>query len=146
MPRRHWIAVGCLLVALASLTACGGSEEAAGPSGQLRVEQPGQFTGYIEGAVSFIELRDANGNVVEKESRQPFNREPVLMGESGRSIPVGRYELVAYARGCVGNCGALDPPSRECIASLKIEKDTLTVATVRHDGRGPCEIDLERKS
>jgi hypothetical protein len=143
MPTRSYIVTGCVTVGLASFTACGGSEQADVPSGQLRVEQPGQVTGYLEGAVSFVELRDTDGNVVE-ESRQPSDRETVLIGESGRSIPVGRYELVAYARACAGSCNALDPPSRECIASLKIGEGTLTVATVRHDGRGPCEIEFER--
>jgi zinc D-Ala-D-Ala dipeptidase len=90
---------------------------------------------YVEGAVSFVRVRDAAGETVV--GRRVRHRPRFRMV---RRLQPGRYKVVSYQRPCDGNCSLLDPPTDRCARRIRILSGGLTAVSVRvHPGRG-CRI------
>jgi zinc D-Ala-D-Ala dipeptidase len=90
---------------------------------------------YIEGAVSFVRVRDAAGDTVVR--RRVRHRPRFRMV---RRLQPGRYKVVSYQRPCDGNCSLLDPPTDRCARRIRILSGGLTAVKVRvRPGRG-CRI------
>jgi zinc D-Ala-D-Ala dipeptidase len=81
---------------------------------------------YIEGAVSFVRVRDAAGDTVVR--RRVRHRPRFRMV---RRLPPGRYKVVSYQRPCAGNCSVLDPPTERCARRIRILSGGLTAVSVR---------------
>jgi hypothetical protein len=81
-----------------------------GASG-LRFTQSGRGPLYIEGAITFFRITNANGTVTE-----------IRLGtNTTAALPAGRYALRSYVRPCDGNCAALDAPTDECATTFTLE-------------------------
>jgi hypothetical protein len=81
----------------------------------LRVRYEGSF--YTEGAVSFVEVRDAAGEIVgrarSKHARVFFRRQ----------LTAGEYDVRTFLRPCDGSCKALDAPREECRLGIEMLAD-----------------------
>jgi zinc D-Ala-D-Ala dipeptidase len=87
---------------------------------------------YVEGAVSFVRVRDARGVTVVRRRVQHKPR-----FRMARRLPSGRYTVVSYQRACDGNCGLLDPPADRCARHIRVLSHGLTEVAVRvRPGRG----------
>ena len=86
---------------------------------------------YVEGSISFMRVRDANGEaVVSRRTARPNFR---LV----RKLPPGRYRAISYQRPCDGNCGLLDPPADRCSKRIRVLSSGLTdVRVTVRPGRG----------
>ena len=66
----------------------------------------------VEGSVLFVRLVDAEGTtILDRAFAWPSDRQ---------HIPPGAYGLTVYWRGCVGNCGNLDPESPFCTDEIAV--------------------------
>jgi D-alanyl-D-alanine dipeptidase len=87
---------------------------------------------YIEGSVSFVRVRDADG--VEVVRRRVMHKPRFRLR---RRLPAGRYKVVSYQRPCDGNCSFLDPPTDRCARRIRILSGGLTeVSVIVRPGRG----------
>lgn len=126
------------LVALLALTAfavggCGGGDGDEG-EGVLIVEERLASSGpfYVEGAISFFELRSGGVNRLEGRIEERVRR----------TVPEGRYELRAWQRPCGGNCELLDPPTDHCSGSIDVDGGATTVVVVTFRPTSPCTISV----
>jgi hypothetical protein len=132
------VAFAALLAAFAF--GCGSDEpdEASSDSLRVVVEQTASGGGmYIEGAFSYIQVRDEAGDV-DVEQRAMFRsrisfRFPLMPGE---------YRLISFQRPCGGNCGNLDPPTDRCEADLSVSGETHRIRIEVTPGGG-CMIDTD---
>jgi D-alanyl-D-alanine dipeptidase len=127
-PVRVRLAIAAVVVAVLALPA-----SAADAPGTLDYRQsfvPGRP--YVEGAVSYVRVRDAKGDVVV---RRRVRHKPGF--RLVRKLPPGRYGVTSYQRPCDGNCGTLDPPTDRCSRRMRVLSGGLTDmrVTVR-PGRG----------
>ena len=135
----------CALAAILALCALGcggedgpGSNAEADPATGVFVEQRVVGGGiYIEGAFSYLEVKDESGATVAEGKES-------LRGEVSFRFPLppGDYVLVSYQRPCSGNCGSLDPPRERCEAEITISDRFERVRVNVTPGSG-CEIDLD---
>jgi zinc D-Ala-D-Ala dipeptidase len=87
---------------------------------------------YPEGAVSFVRVRDADGDTVVR--RRVRHRPRFRMV---RRLGPGRYKIVSYQRPCDGNCLLLDSPTDRCARRIRMLSGGLTTVRVRvRPGRG----------
>jgi D-alanyl-D-alanine dipeptidase len=115
-----------------ALVACS-SPAFADDRGVLRVRQVSEGL-YIEGAVSYLQLR-RHGRVVLRRSYRPGRRVALR-----RRLRAGRYRLRSWQRPCDGNCGTLDPPTDACSRRMFVPAGGSVRAVVRlRPGRG-CSI------
>ena len=86
---------------------------------------------YIEGSVSFVRVRDSDGDaVVRRRVSKPRFR-------MRRKLLPGRYRVVSYQRPCDGNCSLLDPPVDRCARAVRVLSGGLTeVGVTVRPGRG----------
>jgi len=88
--------------------------------------------GYIEGAISYVRVRDSRGALVVQ--RRVRHRPRFRMR---RRLAAGRYRVTSFQRPCDGNCGTLDPPTERCARRVRILSRGLTeVAVTVRPGRG----------
>ncbi len=118
MPRvgRRTLATTSALAALALPAA------AAGAPGTLDYRQRLDASRgvYIEGSISFVRVRAADGEVVVRRRTAKARFRMV------RKLPPGRYRVVSYQRPCDGNCGFLDPPTDRCARRVRVLSGGLT--------------------
>jgi zinc D-Ala-D-Ala dipeptidase len=81
---------------------------------------------YVEGAVSFVRVRDTAGDAVVRRRVQHRPRFRMI-----RRLHPGRYQVVSYQRPCDGNCSLLDPPTDRCARRVRILSGGLTQVRVR---------------
>jgi D-alanyl-D-alanine dipeptidase len=117
-----------LLCSIAALALPAGASAARGTLDYGQMIDTSRGT-YVEGAVSYVRIRDAGGRVL-LESQYPGRR-------LRRALPEGRYGVRSFQRPCNGNCSVLDPPTDSCSRRFKIVPHgrTLVRVTVR-PGRG----------
>jgi D-alanyl-D-alanine dipeptidase len=118
MPR----VVQSTLAATATLAALALPSAAAGAPGTLdyRHKLDSSRGVYIEGSITFVRVRAANGDVVvRRRTSKPRFR-------MVRKLPPGRYRVVSYERPCNGNCSFLDPPRDRCARRVRVLSGGLT--------------------
>jgi hypothetical protein len=148
------------------LAACGGTGRANGPSSttapattpvsttpattqpeattpiaertaRLRIHQRQTSCCYIEGQVSYLIVRDEDGNVVAK--REFSGIRPHRPAVDVHLAP-GRYVVTSYQRPCDGNCGYLDPPTDRCRQAVTLGADDDVVLTVEFAPGEGCQF------
>jgi hypothetical protein len=94
-------------------------------------------TGYIEGAISFVRIKDRGGSVVFDKAMDRHDASSTLRAD----LPAGDYVFDSYQRPCDANCGMLDPwEADQRAAPLTLLGDlTLHVAVLLDAGNG-CTI------
>jgi hypothetical protein len=92
---------------------------------------------YIEGAIAFVELRDADGAVIGTYQHASYLSELELMRAD---LAPGAYELRSYVRSCSGNCSVLDPPTDECTAEVSIDAGAVVEVLIVRDVGQPCSV------
>lgn len=116
------VTVLCLMVLLAG---CSGSPDTE-PDARLRVTQHQTACCYIEGQMSYLQLRNESGGlVVDKAFRNQDMIQPVI----DERLPVGTYTLYSWQRPFGGNPGILDPPSDECEMTVELLPQSETFVT-----------------
>jgi D-alanyl-D-alanine dipeptidase len=117
-----------LLASAVALACPAGATAARGTLDYRQVVDTSRGT-YIEGAVSYVRIRDAGGRVI-LETQYPGHR-------LRRRLPDGRYGVRSFQRPCDGNCSVLDAPTDACSRRFGVLPSgrTLVRVTVR-PGRG----------
>jgi D-alanyl-D-alanine dipeptidase len=89
---------------------------------------------YVEGSISFVRVRDADGAVVvrRRTARARFRMR--------RKLPPGRYRVVSYQRPCDGNCMLLDPPVDRCARRVRVLSGGRTEVRVTVRPGRPCTM------
>jgi D-alanyl-D-alanine dipeptidase len=110
------------LVTAVALAAMALSASAAAAPGTLDYHQSLDSSRgvYTEGSVSFVRVRDSNGDmVVRRRVLKPRFR-------MRRKLRPGRYRVISYQRPCDGNCSFLDPPVDHCTRAVRVLSGGLT--------------------
>jgi D-alanyl-D-alanine dipeptidase len=81
--------------------------------------------GYIEGAVSFVRVRDSGGRLVVNRRIRHKPRFRLR-----RRLRPGNYTVRSFQRPCAGNCSRLDPPTDACMRPIRVLSDGLTEVSV----------------
>ena len=106
-------------------------------SGRLRISQHQTSCCYIEGQVSHLIVRDADGKEVVNRTFQTVDPgSPVV----DRELEPGRYEIESYQQPCNGNCGYLDPPTDRCVQSVAVRAGGDLILTVEFAPGEGCRI------
>jgi hypothetical protein len=107
------------------------------PSARLRIRQHQTSCCYIEGQVSYLIVRDENGQVVAE--RAFSDTRPNRPAIDVRLAP-GRYVVTSYQRPCDGNCGYLDPPTDRCRLTITLAANDDVVSTVEFAPGQGCQF------
>ena len=90
---------------------------AGSEAGRLRISQHQTSCCYVEGQVSHLIVRNADGNEIVNRAFQTVNpASPVVDLE----LDPGDYEVESYQQPCAGNCDYLDPPTDRCVTSVAV--------------------------
>ena len=94
---------------------------------------------YYEGFISFVRIV---GSGVDVEKEFQINNDEVA--EVVLGVPRGgEYTLESWVEPCAGNCGATDPATDHCSASVTVpDGDDLEVGLVIRTGE-PCQLSVE---
>lgn len=139
------------LAAALLVSGCGsepttGGEPAAREDVELRLRQIYDMSegAYVEGSNSFVRVEGADGDEFAEtrlDEGTRLEKLKVLSTATLRLAP-GSYRLVSFQRPCAGDCGALDPPTDECSADLRLDAGRPVEATITVlPGQG-CTIEL----
>lgn len=92
----------------------------------------------MEGSILFIRLTAPDGKIVlDRPFAWPTDKQPV---------PRGEYTLLAYFRGCDGNCGVLSAESPICDGQITADRgDRVVVRVIARDlmPGSECSIGVE---
>ncbi|MBA3779526.1 MAG: hypothetical protein H0X16_09565 [Chloroflexi bacterium] len=91
---------------------------------------------FIEGARSFVLVRNADKEVVAERGLDYGDNERALISE----LPAASYEIVSYLQGCSGSCQSLDPPTERCARTVSVRPAERTRVKVTAQGDRPCRI------
>jgi D-alanyl-D-alanine dipeptidase len=117
-----------LLCTIAVLGLPAGASAARGTLDYRQVIDTSRGT-YIEGAVSYVRIRDAGGRVL-LDSQYAGRR-------LRHALPEGRYGVRSFQRPCDPNCSVLDAPTDSCLRRFKILPRGRTIVRVAvRPGRG----------
>jgi hypothetical protein len=108
-----------------------------GLTAQLRIHQRQTACCYIEGQVSYLVVRDEDGNVVVE---QEFTRSRPNRPAVDVQLAPGRYIVTSYQRPCDGNCGYLDPPTDRCKTTITLAPDDIVLMTVEFAPGQGCQF------
>lgn len=104
---------------------------------RVRITQHQASCCYMEGSVSFVELKDAAGTIVA--SRQ-FDAEGMMQPVIDQRLPPGTYTIASWQRPCNGNCGNLDAVADACTASFTVEANGDLFVTAAFAPRAGCTL------
>jgi hypothetical protein len=91
-------------------------------SATLEATESGRGPQYIEGALSYVRVVLSNSLIDEKRLER---------GYASFKLAPGKYEVIAYSRGCSGNCSNPGDPQNECRLQINLTaKETLAVDRV----------------
>jgi hypothetical protein len=149
-PRLPVIVVALLTLTGPLLAACGGQARPAATPQATAAANPGpahlQITQLtvgtvvpIEGSLSYIRVERANGAVLVV--RQLAGKRFVI------KVDPGIYRLASWQSICDGNCGNLDPPTKQCERTFSVRQGERLQATIQVNFASlstPCVIVLRR--
>lgn len=126
-----------LLAGLAGLLVWAAPAAAAEPRGTLDYERVFDTSRgvYVEGSISYVEVRDSAGRVALAR-----NSGPVVRFSVRAPLPAGRYRVISFERPCEGTCAVLDPPAQACSRRVRVlARGRTAVRATARAGR-PCTI------
>ena len=95
--------------------------------------------GYTEGARSYVEVEDEQGDSIVEE-QLPNTERPSFEVR----LDPGVYRVKSWQRICDGDCSKLSPPRDECSRSFTIFAHEPVRGTIRVTASLGCEIMLRR--
>jgi hypothetical protein len=107
------------------------------PLARLRIHQRQTSCCYIEGQVSYLIVRDADGHILAERAFSGVR--PNRPAIDVRLAP-GRYVVTSYQRPCDGNCGYLDPPTDRCRTTVTLAADDDVVLNVEFAPGQGCQF------
>ena len=122
---------------LAGLLVWAAPAAAAEPRGTLDYERVFDTSRgvYVEGSISYVEVRDSAGRVALAR-----NSGPVVRFSVRAPLPAGRYRVISFERPCEGTCAVLDPPAEACSRRVRVLARGRTAVRVTARAGRPCTI------
>jgi hypothetical protein len=112
------------------------SHELDPTEGWLAIDVRSRSRGYDEGAIAFVELRDAAGGLVG-HAHAPNGRLHFL-----QQVQPGTYHVRTFLRPCDGSCSVLDAATEECHFSIEMRVDGRNrLVIVRSELPHTCSVD-----
>ena len=126
-----------MLAGLAALMVWAAPAAAAEPRGTLDYERVFDTSRgvYVEGSISYVEVRDSAGRVALAR-----NSGPVVRFSVRAPLPAGRYRVTSFERPCEGTCAVLDPPAEACSRRVRVLARGRTAVRVTARAGRPCTI------
>ncbi len=126
-----------MLAGLAALMVSAAPAAAAEPRGTLDYQRVFDTSRgvYVEGSISYVEVRDSAGRVVLARRSGPAIRFRVRA-----PLPAGRYRVTSFERPCEGTCAVLDPPAEACSRRVRVLARGRTAVRVTARAGRPCTI------
>ncbi len=130
MGHRRVLVFAALAGALVLAVAPAGADRAAGRGVLALTHRLDLSEGrYIEGAVSYLRVRDGRRIVFRRARPGPI--------EARLRPRAGLYRVTSFQRPCDGNCSTLDPPVDRCSRRVRVfAGETSQVRAVTRPGRG----------
>jgi hypothetical protein len=92
---------------------------------------------YTEGAIAYLEVRDADGDVAYAARTGQYLQNQAL---GSAELDPGTYEIRSYIQSCSGTCDLLDPPSDACAMQLVVEPGQTHEVVIQRDVGKPCQM------